>query len=504
MTNEQPDDPRIAAMLERLDAAESGLAKIQLLFNQDPMLSTTAAGRMAILDPRYTIVELPKTPQTGMQAYVTDGPRNVFVGGKGAPIFADEDGNWRYKSDDSLVVGSVSDARLDAFGRLRISEPHTIFDSKQLFDNAPLFWDDQEVSGSGTTSVHSTATASSVMGVSTAAGKRVRQTFMRFNYQSGKSQLIVMTGTLDLSGGGSGIKTAFGAFDDDNGIFWTMDKGTVKAVIRSSTSGSAVDDTVSQSSWDDPMDGDGASGITLDFTKSTIFVIDFQWLSSGDVRVGVEINSVIPYFHTFKHANILEGAYMSTPNLPLRYEIENDGTGVASTMRHICGSVMSEAGAQELGSLRWFSTGGTAVVTDNENEIFAVVGIRLKSTHLDAQIRLVNMSLQLQTATEKGEWILLLNPTVADTFTYSNQANSALQVATGATANSVTGGTQVAGGFAETAQKAGPGLSSELENAILLGSKIDGTPDEYVLCYRPTGGTSAADVEGGIQIREAA
>ncbi len=41
-------------------------------------------------------------------------------------------------------------------------------------------------------------------------------------------------------------------------------------------------------------------------------------------------------------------------------------------------------------------------------------------------------------------------------------------------------------------------------NAILLGANIAGTPDEYVLCYRPTSGTSVADVEGGIQIREAA
>src|SRR5512146_2047536 len=38
----------------------------------------------------------------------------------------------------------------DAFGRLRSSEPFTIYDSKQLFDNQPLFWDDQQVSGAGT------------------------------------------------------------------------------------------------------------------------------------------------------------------------------------------------------------------------------------------------------------------------------------------------------------------------------------------------------------------
>jgi hypothetical protein len=44
----------------------------------------------------------------------------------------------------------------DAFGRLRVSTPTTLFDSKQVFDdvslannveNYPLFYDNQEISG---------------------------------------------------------------------------------------------------------------------------------------------------------------------------------------------------------------------------------------------------------------------------------------------------------------------------------------------------------------------
>ena len=92
---------------------------------------------------------------------------------------------------------------IDAFGRVRVSNPRTLFDSKQIFDNAPLFWDDVEESGSGTGSSHSTATASTTLSVgATTAGKRTRQTFRRFNYQPGKSQRFFMTGILDESGGG--------------------------------------------------------------------------------------------------------------------------------------------------------------------------------------------------------------------------------------------------------------------------------------------------------------
>ncbi len=403
-------------------------------------------------------------------------------------------------------VGIGAPHNLDAFDRLRVSPPETIFDSKQLFDNAPLLWDDQEVSGTGTTSVHSVDTASSVLSVGTGAGKRVRQTFMRFNYQPGKSQLIYMTGTLSLSGGGTGVICAFGAFDDENGIFWTSDEGTVKVVIRSKTTGSVVDTEVDRADWDDPMDGTGESGINLDFTKSQLLVIDYEWLSVGTVRIGVFIEDEIIYFHRFNHANVIEGPYMSTPNLPLRYSIESLGTGVVSSMRHICTTVISEGGIHSLGVLHHASTAGAGVTTDAEDELFAVIGVRLKSTHLGAQIFIVSTGVQIHTASEFGQWVLILNPTVAGTFTYANRANSAIQVALGGgAANSVTGGDHVTGGYLETGG-GNTGGSSETgtpEDALLLGSAIDGTPDTIVLCYRPINGTSVATVEGDITWREA-
>lgn len=419
-----------------------------------------------------------------------------------------EDGSWRVAGDLNPIPVTVGGAGADAFNRARVSEPQTLFDSKQLFDKAPLLWDDKEVSGTGTSSVHSTAEASTVIGVGTDAGKRVRQTFMRFNYQPGKSQQILMTGTLNLSGGGTGILCAFGIFDDNNGIFLKREDGVTSVVIRSSTSGSVVDNPIAQTDWDDQLDGEGRSRQTLDITMSQLLIIDYEWLSVGTVRLGLVFNGQITYFHEFHHANIVEGAYMSTPNLPLRYEIENDGTGVASTLRHICSTVISEGGIQERGVLRWASTAGAGVITDNEDELFAVIGIQLKSSHLDAQVKLVKSELQIQTTGEFGEWVLIFNPTVAGTFTYAAQTNSAVGIALGAGAtNSVTGGTQITGGFAETAGgqiKSGtPTSGGDLDNALLLGSLIDGTADTIVLCYRPINTTIVATVEGGLGWREA-
>ena len=289
---------------------------------------------------------------------------------------------------------------LDAFGRSRVGTPTTLFDSKQLFDNQSLFWDDQEVSGSSTTSTHSTARASTTIAVgATTAGNRTRQTFQRWNYQPGKSQLALLTGILDKSGGGTGITRRVGLFDDDNGLFFEDDEGTVKVVVRTSTSGSAVNTKVSQSAWNiDTMDGSGGyknpSQVSIDWTKTQIFVIDFEWLGVGRVRFGLNVDGVTYYVHEFRNANNLAVVYMSTPNLPCRYEIDNDGTGAASEIEHICATVMSEGGVEDLGVIHYVSTAGTQVDMTTEDQLYAIKGIRLKSTHLGSVIKTLRVGVR--------------------------------------------------------------------------------------------------------------
>ena len=62
--------------------------------------------------------------------------------------------------------GEHGDGKRDAFGRLRVSNPLTLFDSKQLWDSLPLLWDDQETSGTGTGTAHSGAAARTQLSVS--------------------------------------------------------------------------------------------------------------------------------------------------------------------------------------------------------------------------------------------------------------------------------------------------------------------------------------------------
>jgi len=389
---------------------------------------------------------------------------------------------------------------VDSFGRQRISNPEMIFNNKQIFDNQPLYWNDVEVSGSGTSTSYSSNTASTTLSVSAnTAGKRVRQTYMRFNYQPSKSQLIFMTGVIKKSGGGTGIVSRMGIFDDNNGIFLQRNGNTVSFVVRSSTSGSPSDsNSATQANWNiDKMDGSGLSGINLDFSKSQILIIDFEWLGVGSVRVGFVVDGNVFYCHQFNHANLISGVYMSTPNLPIRYEIENSGSGAASSIECVCSAVISEGGKEDLATNLYISTGHTAI-TGTKNQNNAILGIRLKSAYAGCTIDIVNLAVLMASA-DIYEWSIVLNPSIAGTFTYSDVTNSALQYAIGnGSSNIASGGTLLAGGYGNSKSEI---TGDQLKNLIKLGSSISGTMDTLVLCIYPLGANNV-NCYAGINYRQ--
>lgn len=406
------------------------------------------------------------------------------------------------------LVRADDSASVDAFGRWRVSNPTTLFDSKNVFDhgvtsaeNQPLLYDNQETSGSGTSTTWVTSASEQVISVSDSTlGERIRQTKRRFNYQPGKSQLIVMT--FNMKGNESGIIKREGIFDDDDGLFLELNGNDTYFVQRVN----GVDTKVEKANWNvDKMDGNGDSGVDVDFTKTQILFIDFEWLGVGRVRFGFVTDGKVYYAHEFLNANVNEIVYMRTPNLPLRSYIFNDGTGPATSISQICSTVISEGGSEDIGIVRSASTDGTHVDLASENTIYAILGIRLKSTHIGETIDILNVALQIQTSSHQLEWFLLFNPTVAGTFNYVDEDQSGVQIARGAAANTVTGGYRIIGGYVESGAgqtgNAGSG-SSGISNALRLGSNIDGTRDTLVLCARPIAGSTDVDVEGVLTWRE--
>lgn len=429
---------------------------------------------------------------------------------------------WSSGSASIFMRGTVGDgppevqpiipadgASVDAFSRQRVSSPESLFSSKQIFDKQPLFWDDQQISGASTSSTYQTNQASTKMTVANnVAGVRVRQTFRRWNYQSGKSTQITMTGILVAEGGTGNAFTnrRLGLFDGYNGVFFVMTGTTPGVAVRTFASGSAVTNVINQSNWNlDTFDGSGSqnnpSGIFLDVSKTQIFVIDFQWLGSGRIRFGFSMAGRTIYCHQVLNANVNSAVYMSTPNLPLRYEIESLGTGTSATssLLHICSAVEVEAGFEDIGYQLAIDTGASILITGNNTSIYSLLAIQLQSGFGGANIipTYINVTCTDNTSYRYG---LVLNPTiVGTTLSYTTVSNSAVQFAITDNTNTLTGGTVIFSDYAISAKN--NASSVVVPGQLQLGTNIAGVSDTLVLFVQPVPAFSGHYV-GAINWRE--
>jgi hypothetical protein len=400
-------------------------------------------------------------------------------------------------SCDNVNIGNgqlitIGGNNVDAFGRLRVSNPLTIFDSKNIMSQNTLF---NATTASGG-SVTYTANKSTVnLNVTEAASsKTVRQSNRVMSYQPGKSLLIFNTfvmNTLTVN-----LKQKVGMFDANNGIFFTADGTTLKIVRRTYTSGAAVDTEISQSSWNgDTLNGTGASGFTLNAATSNILFIDVEWLGVGSVRVGFVINGQLITAHTFYNANSLTTVYMQTANLPIRYEIERAGTLTAGTytLQQICSSCISEGGYSPQGVEQMISTGtvSAGVNLSTANVYYNIATIRIKASRPYAVIVPSGVDV-LNISNGDFEWGLFVNATLASSFSYTSFSDN-VEYDLQTTAFS-TAGTRIAGGYlgGKTAPFTLGGDFIAFANQ--LGQTIAGVSDTLTLGVRP--GTANGDVSG--------
>ena len=373
---------------------------------------------------------------------------------------------------------------LDAFGRLRIAQPYTLFDSQNRYQKDPQF---SEELATGGTATHVANESSVDLAVTTTSGsKAVRQSFRSFPYQPGKSLMVLAT--FVMNAGKENLRQRVGYFNTDNGVFFQVNGTTKSFVLRTNTSGTPSDvRTVNQADWNgDKLDGSGTSGITLDITKAQILYMDFEWLGVGSVRCGFVIDGKFYVCHTFNNANEIDKVYMTTAILPVRYEIENTGTTAsASTMTQICSSVISEGGYDQKAIPQWARR--TTVLTGVTTTFVPIVSIRLKSTSLGAVVIPSVFHAIPIGSTLDYEVVLIKNPTLTGPSWTSNSTNVELDV----TATALTGGTIVDLDYVSGSNQ-GSGVVSTGEDYnfdLQLGASISGTSDIYTVAARTISGT---------------
>jgi len=406
----------------------------------------------------------------------------------------------RIQNDASINSGFTSTASsptgsersdIDAFGRLRVSNPYTLFENKQISDNGSLIWNSTTASG-GSTTYSSYRASTKLIVTSTINSKVIRQTKQRFSYQSGKSLLILTT--FVMGAGQEGVSKKAGYFDQDNGIFFQNNGNVNSLVIRSSVSGTADDNEVNQEDWSiDPMDGYGPSGITLDIEKAQIFFVDIEWLGVGSVRCGFVINGNIYYVHRFDHANIIDSVYMSTPNLPVRYEIQNLSSATGSSLEQICCSVISEGGYENQGLSFAIDRGISSLSGVDNTQLYPLISIRHKLGAYGYQILPQFLDVLCTSSNATFKWALILNPTIAgtDAASWVDVTGSAVQYDASRTLlNYLTGGTTIVSGYGS--QKVTTSTSL-VQGILTLGTTIAGVRDELVLAVQKVGSGGSTD-----------
>jgi len=399
---------------------------------------------------------------------------------------------------DTLPV-SIGGTNVDAFGRLRVSQPYTLFDSQNRYAADNQF--DVATTGTGTTTFLSNEAAVKMEVTAGGVGSVTRQSYRSFPYQPGKGLLVLMTFVMDSSQSLNLTQRA-GYYNDNNGVFFQRVDGTYSFVLRTSstpTPGTPSDvRTVNQSSWNgDKLDGTGASGLTLDPSKAQILWMDFEWLGVGSVRCGFIINGEYIVCHTFENANDITSVYMTTAILPVRYEISTATSAVAASMKAICCSVVSEGGFEQT-SIDHVARRTTILGTIGTT-FLPVVSIRLASGRTGAVV-LPNRVQVLPTTSQNYEVALVKNPTLtAATWAATVPSDSNVDYDVAATA--MTGGTIVqtdyvtasgSGGVQDTS--AATGYNWDLQ----LGASIAGTSDIYTVAVRTVSGATTGDVVGSL------
>jgi hypothetical protein len=386
-------------------------------------------------------------------------------------------------------------AALDAFGRLRVSNPFTLFDSSHRYHDNGL-WNTSTATGGAATFNANEGLVE--LTVTAASGSTVyRETTKVFAYLPGKS-LLVMT-TFVMSPAKTNLRQRLGYFGDSNGMYLELNgtgSGSLSFVERSSVSGSVVNTKVSQTNWNyDKMDGTGPSGMTLDITKAQIMWMDIEWLGLGTVRMGFVIDGKFILCHQFHHANIVTTTYVTTASLPLRYELENTGaTASASTLKQVCSTVISEGGYELRGLQQSINIPITAArSTTTAGTYYPIASIRLKSSpnNLDAIIILTALSILGTGNGVNYNWrVVASGTTTAGTWVSAGASSSVEYNITG---TSFSGGRVLASGYTSSSNQSSTTidiLKAALFSFQLERNTFTSTPSELTLAVTSDGGGS--------------
>ena len=235
--------------------------------------------------------------------------------------------------------------------------------------------------------------------------------------------------------------------------------------------------TVAIASWDDPLDGAGASAMTIDQTKLNIFFIQYPYLGAGAIRIFAEDDStgVPALVHTVDYANANTEPSVHNPNFHHVMWVANKGTTsnmILKSSSYMYG-VEGMTGLIELHQPQNSSDIIEKTTIATQTAMFTIrnrATYASKTNFIDILLLKAFASIEASSNNNLGNIRIIKNATLGGAPSYSNISTDTSVIEIDTSGTTVTGGTVLDGGLLA-------GKNDEL-NLSLIDDKIILNPGE--------------------------
>lgn len=205
--------------------------------------------------------------------------------------------------------------------------------------------------------------------------------------------------------------------------------------------------SVSQSAFDDPLDGTGESGMTLDLTKGSVWQIEFQYLGFGAIVLSVEDDATGDFIEVHRDLYSNNHITPSVHNPNFKFTMWADNKGTTSNMVLQAASygyfIEGKTRYQQIHQPQQTTSELQKTGVTTEVAIFTIRNKSLyaaKANFIELLLEYVSVSLEASSANNLGSVRLVRNATLGGSPSYSdiNTSDSVVEIDTAGT--TVTGG----------------------------------------------------------------
>ena len=353
---------------------------------------------------------------------------------------------------------NTDSANFDAFSRLRTSETGNRLDVEFHYNKQPDYFD--EITSSGTVTFNGNSKDLTLSLSNANDGSHATMRSHPVPYTPGNSQLVDITGVLDLAAIGTGSAELF---------------------LRSKVTGSVVDEAIPQEDWTNASTG-------VDWAQSHILMMDFQSLKVGRIRFLLNQNGLPVYLGEINNDNERNTGFWQLASLQAYWRIYNDATNTymemgygdennaigirytiaanaSATMKAICCTVKSEGGKRlsDMTGLPRCADNGVTKITVSTT-LIPLLSIRPQSTYETYDNLVISLLKGFAIETDNPIRLVVFHNATLTNESWVSVTDSCMEYDVSATA--ITGGHGITADYISTAK------NTESSGQGLLGKTV--------------------------------